>query len=114
MLSHELYVLYIPWHLSLMRFTYLPYEETIIMSTSVRTKKYDMLERAGGWPADRVNGENTKAAAATTTTLGEAVEDEGGGGEEYSITLNGNCNVVTDVDLAERYRQIHLRDGDRQ
>jgi hypothetical protein len=58
----------IPWHLSLMRFTYLPDEETIIMSTSERTKKYDMLERTGGWPAVRVNGENTKAAAATTTT----------------------------------------------
>jgi len=64
-----------------------------------------------GWPADRVNGENTKAAAATTTTSGEAVKDEGGGGGEYSITLNGNCNVVTDVNLAERYRQIHLRNN---
>jgi hypothetical protein len=30
-----------------MRFTYLPDEETIIMSTSVRTKKYNMLERTG-------------------------------------------------------------------
>ncbi len=105
----------IPWHLLLMRFTYLPDEETIIMSSSERTKKYDMLERTGGgWPADRVNGENTKAVAATTTTSGEAVKDEGGGGGEYSITLNGNCNVITDVNLAERYRQIHLRDGDRQ
>ena len=73
-----------------------------------------MLERTGGWPAVRVNGENTKAAAATTTTSGEAVEDEGEGGGEYSITLNGNCNVVTDIDLAERYQQIHLRDGNRQ
>ncbi|KAL7528804.1 hypothetical protein ACHAXR_002646, partial [Thalassiosira sp. AJA248-18] len=35
-------------HLSLMRFTYLPEEEGIIMSTNVKTKKYDMLEKQSG------------------------------------------------------------------
>lgn len=31
-----------------MRFTYLPEEETIVMSTNRKTKKYDMLERQSG------------------------------------------------------------------
>ena len=100
-------------HLSLMRFTYLPEEETIIMSTSVRTKKYDMLERTGGVALlvhdfSEQGAPSLPAAKTTaTTTIGE--EDKVGG--EYSITLNGNCSVVTDIDTAERYRQIHLRNN---
>ncbi|EJK72617.1 hypothetical protein THAOC_05835 [Thalassiosira oceanica] len=35
-------------HLSLMRFTYLPEEELIIMSTNRMTKKYDMISRQKG------------------------------------------------------------------
>ena len=66
-------------HLSLMRFTYLANEETIIMSTNVKTKKYDMLEKQNG--------------------VALLIHDFGGDGNltgEYSITLNGTCSVVKD------------------
>lgn len=67
-------------HLSLMRFTYLPEEETIVMSTNVKTKKYDMLEKQNG--------------------VALLIHDFGDGGNnltgEYSITLNGTCSVVRD------------------
>lgn len=66
-------------HLSLMRFTYLAKEETIIMSTNVKTKKYDMLEKQNG--------------------VALLIHDFGGDGNltgEYSITLNGTCSVVKD------------------
>ena len=67
-------------HLSLMRFTYLPDEETIIMSTNRQTKKYDMLEKQNG--------------------VALLIHDFGDGGNnltgEYSITLNGTCSVVKD------------------
>ena len=66
-------------HLSLMRFTYLPEEETIIMSTNVKTKKYDMLEKQNG--------------------VALLIHDFGDGNDlngEYSITLNGKCSVVKD------------------
>lgn len=100
-------------HLSLMRFTYLPEEETIIMSTSVRTKKYDMLERTGGVALlvhdFSEQGAPSLPAAKTTTTT--TIDDEERVGGEYSITLNGNCSVVTDIEIAERYRQIHLRNN---
>lgn len=66
-------------HLSLMRFTYLPEEETIVMSTNVKTKKYDMLEKQNG--------------------VALLIHDFGDGDNltgEYSITLNGTCSVVRD------------------
>ncbi|KAL7433215.1 hypothetical protein ACHAXM_003454 [Skeletonema potamos] len=66
-------------HLSLMRFTYLPDEETIVMSTNVKTKKYDMLEKQNG--------------------VALLIHDFGDGNNltgEYSITLNGTCSVVRD------------------
>lgn len=98
-------------HLSLMRFTYLPEEETIIMSTSVRTKKYDMLERTGGVALlvhdFSEQGAPSLPAKSSTTSSGEEEKVDG----EYSITLNGNCSVVTDIDIAEQYRQIHLRNN---
>ena len=66
-------------HLSLMRFTYLPEEETIVMSTNVKTKKYDMLEKQNG-------------VALLIHDFGEGDNLSG----EYSITLNGICSVVRD------------------
>ncbi|KAL9189252.1 hypothetical protein ACHAXT_011742 [Thalassiosira profunda] len=94
-------------HLSLMRFTYLPEEETIIMSTNVKTKKYDMLEQQSG-------------VALLIHDFGEQTgETAGEDGEEnakkltgeYSITLNGTCSVVKDVVLAEEYRAAHLENN---
>lgn len=109
-------------HLSLMRFTYLPEEETIVMSTNVNTKKYDMLEKQNGVALlihDFGDGENNLTG-------------------EYSITLNGTCSVVKDgkrdrgcasnplqivrgltmlstsfsaVVLAEKYRSAHLKNN---
>lgn len=73
-----------------MRFTYLPEEETIIMSTNVKTKKYDMLREQSG-------------VALLIHDFSEG--DYGGNGAEgradsltgeYSITLNGTCSVVED------------------
>ncbi len=66
-------------HLSLMRFTYLPEEETIVMSTNVKTKKYDMLEKQYG-------------VALLIHDFGDGDNLNG----EYSITLNGTCSVVRD------------------
>ena len=114
-------------HLSLMRFTYLPEEETIVMSTNVKTKKYDMLEQQSGVAllihdfSESSAGEDASGASRLTG--------------EYSITLNGTCSVVKDstwpdvrfavnrpfssrarfwgnsVVLAEKYRAAHLENN---
>ena len=92
-------------HLSLMRFTYLPEEETIIMSTNRRTKKYDMLERQGGVAllvhdfSEAVPLPPPSSSSSSSGGSGGVVA--GGGGVvsltgEYSITLNGTCSVVED------------------
>ena len=44
-------------HLSLMRFTYLPEEDAILMSTNVYTKKYDMLSAGVGGGGEGEGGE---------------------------------------------------------
>lgn len=83
-------------HLSLMRFTYLPSEEVIVMSTNRHTKKYDMLlqQRGVALLVHDFGGGNS-----TATT----------GSGEYSITLNGTCSILEDRDpRKERYRQAHL------
>lgn len=77
------------------------------MSTSVRTKKYDMLERTGGVALLVHDFSEQGAPSLPAAKTGE--EERVGG--EYSITLNGNCSVVTDIEIAERYRQIHLRNN---
>lgn len=46
------------------------------MSTNVKTKKYDMLEKQSG--------------------VALLIHDFAEQGGEYSITLNGNCSVVKD------------------
>lgn len=85
-------------HLSLMRFTYLPDEETIVLSTNRKTKKYDMLERG-----------NTGVAL----LIHDFAEDRGAAANltgEYSITLNGKCSVVKDGETYDRTRiSIHAR-----
>lgn len=86
-------------HLSLMRFTYLADEETIVLSTNRRTKKYDMLERGNTGVALLVHDFPEDRSAAANLT------------GEYSITLNGKCSVVKDVVLAEKYRAAHLNNN---
>lgn len=86
-------------HLSLMRFTYLPEEETIIMSTNRRTKKYDMLEKQSGVALLIHNFE--EVAEHHTASDGDDEEAESSAAPkkltgEFSITLNGNCSVVKD------------------
>ena len=81
-------------HLSLMRFTYLPSEEVIIMSTNKHTKKYDMLLQQ-------------RNVALLVHDFGGG---SGGGSGEYSITLNGNCRILEENDpRREIYRQAHLQ-----
>ncbi|KAL7551377.1 hypothetical protein ACHAWF_014579 [Thalassiosira exigua] len=82
-------------HLSLMRFTYLPEEEVIVLSTNVKTKKYDMLVRQSGVALLIHDFGEGQAGAASPA------DDDGGDGAarltgEYSITLNGTCSVVKD------------------
>lgn len=81
-------------HLSLMRFTYLNDEqdgEVVIMSTNMQTKKFEMLQKQKG--------------------VALLIHDFQGGGNDglYSITLNGDCRIVTDPTKAEIYRQAHLK-----
>lgn len=81
-------------HLSLMRFTYLndPDDgEVVIMSTNMETKKFEMLQRQKG--------------------VALLVHDFQGGNGQYSITLNGDCRIVTDPQKSESYRQSHLKNN---
>jgi general stress protein 26 len=80
-------------HLSLMRFTYLPSEEVIVMSTNMHTKKYDMLLQQRG-------------VALLVHDFGTGNLGEGG---ELSATLNGTCSIVSDADTRERYQKAHLK-----
>jgi len=79
-------------HLSLMRFTYLPDEELIVMSTNRKTKKFDLLKKQ----------ENV---ALLVHDFGSGVSGIGG---SYSITLNGRCFIVDDPTERERFRAAHL------
>lgn len=92
-------------HLSLMRFTYLPEEDAILMSTNVYTKKYDMLSTTGGGATGREEQSTSGALVAllvhdfadsshSSSSIGKEMVNEGGG--MYSITLNGTCSVVKD------------------
>mmetsp|Transcript_12543 Transcript_12543/g.22722 ORF Transcript_12543/g.22722 Transcript_12543/m.22722 type:complete len:131 (-) Transcript_12543:134-526(-) len=87
-----------------MRFTYLPDEETIVMSTNVKTKKYDMLEQGNTGVALLIHD-----FAEGSAKDGDDVASNLTG--EYSITLNGKCSVVRDVVLAEKYRAAHLKNN---
>ena len=81
-------------HLSLMRFTYIhdPDDgEVIIMSTNKKTKKFDMLQRQRG-----------------VALLVHDFHQDGGGGV-YSITLNGECRIVSDKSREDHYRKAHLK-----
>lgn len=84
-------------HLSLMRFTYLndPEDgEIVVMSTNKKTKKFEMLQRQ-------------KGVALLVHDFGQQQGNSGAGGL-YSITLNGNCRIVTDGAKEEYYRSKHL------
>lgn len=81
-------------HLSLMRFTYLndPEDgEVVIMSTNMKTKKFDMLQNQRG-----------------VALLVHDFQQDGKNGE-YSITLNGNCSIMASGKKTEQYRAAHLK-----
>ena len=81
-------------HLSLMRFTYLNDTEdgeVVIMSTSVKTKKFEMLKNQRG-----------------VALLVHDFQQDGKHGL-YSITLNGDCSIVASPTKAEHYRAAHLK-----
>lgn len=81
-------------HLSLMRFTYLNDQddgEVIILSTNRKTKKFDMLQKQRG-----------------VALLVHDFAQHSAGSGVYSITLNGNCRIVTNTTKAEHYRKAHL------
>jgi hypothetical protein len=85
-------------HLSLMRFTYLTDAddgEVVIMSTNKETKKFEMLQRQKG------------VALLVHDFYGGS--GDGGSDGQYSITLNGECRIVTDPKKSEPYRQAHLK-----
>jgi hypothetical protein len=87
-------------HLSLMRFTYLQDiddGEVVIMSTNTQTKKFEMLTKQTGVALLIHDFEQSSSC------------DNNGGGQQYSITLNGECRIVTDPTKAEYYRQQHLQ-----
>jgi hypothetical protein len=81
-------------HLSLMRFTYLNDAEdgeVVIMSTKKKTKKFDMLQQQ-------------KGMALLVHDFQQGGNDDG----VYSITMNGECRIVSETKKAEYYRQAHL------
>lgn len=83
------------------------------MSTNVKTKKYDMLEKQSGVALliHDFAEERTAQTYSFHHTSSEEEEEDGSPPKltgEYSITLNGKCSVVKDVVLAEKYRAAHL------
>lgn len=87
-------------HLSLMRFTYLHDEEdgeVVIMSTNKDTKKFQMLKQQNG-------------VSLLVHDFDKAQSDGSGNKEPQetrSITLNGNCRILSGSD-EEKYRKKHL------
>ena len=86
-----------------MRYTYIPEEEVIVMSTNTKTKKFTMLEKQTG-------------VALLVHDFAQFGDDDGGGNDgtggemqTYSITLNGLCHIVGPGPDAERYRAAHLK-----
>lgn len=87
-------------HLSLMRFTYVhdPDDgEVVIMSTNTKTKKFEMLQKQKG----------VAMLVHDFPPQQQGVADHGDDGM-YSITLNGECRVVTEVTKEDQYRKAHL------
>ena len=101
-------------HLSLMRFTYLPDEDAILMSTNVYTKKYEMLSAGTGAMGKKEGGASGGQAlvallvhdfadsshSSSSHLPSSDIEQERNEGEGmYSITLNGTCSVVKDGEI---------------
>ena len=84
-------------HLSLMRFTYLPEDGVIVMSTNMKTKKFSMLQKQTG--------------VALLVNDFDQFDDRKCTGA--AITLNGRCYIVEPGPEAERFRQAHLRANPR-
>mmetsp|Transcript_6964 Transcript_6964/g.11645 ORF Transcript_6964/g.11645 Transcript_6964/m.11645 type:complete len:215 (-) Transcript_6964:18-662(-) len=84
-------------HLSLMRFTYLPDDGVIVMSTNMNTKKFNMLRNQTG----------------VALLIHDFHQFEDGMSTGASITLNGRCCIVEPGPDAERFRQAHLRANPR-
>ena len=103
-------------HLSLMRFTYVcdPTDgEVVVMSTNVKTKKFDMLAQQSGVAllvhdfVKMPDDDDDDGGDGGGANDGGRDEDNGG---TYSMTLNGQCRILKNgTDLAEKYRRAHLQ-----
>jgi general stress protein 26 len=84
-------------HLSLMRYTYLPEDGVIVMSTNTNTKKFNMLQNQTG----------------VALLVHDFRQFDDGASTGASITLNGRCYIVEPGPDADRFRQEHLRANPR-
>ena len=92
-------------HLSLMRFTFIHNEddgEIIIMTTNVKTKKFNLLQKQDGVALlihdfPQFEGSNETSVMETRGV--------------HSITLNGNCEILNNDEKADRYRAKHLENN---
>jgi len=73
-------------------------DEIIIMSTQRKTKKYEMLRKQRG-----------VALLIHDFSQNEVEGEENACGGVYSITLNGDCNIVEEGERSARYRAAHLK-----
>ena len=103
-----------------MRFTYVcdPKDgEVVVMSTNVKTKKFDMLAQQSGvallvhdfvkMPED--DDEDDGDGDGEGHAGGDEGGDKDGSGGTYSMTLNGQCRILKNgTDQAEKYRRAHL------
>lgn len=85
-------------HLSLMRFTFLNDSEdgeVVIMTTQRKTRKFDILQKQNG-----------------VALLIHDFSQQGDGSDGmYSITLNGQCEILPRGKKAENYRLAHLKNN---
>mmetsp|Transcript_27635 Transcript_27635/g.43505 ORF Transcript_27635/g.43505 Transcript_27635/m.43505 type:complete len:218 (+) Transcript_27635:36-689(+) len=91
-------------HLSLMNFTYNQEDEVIIMSTRRDTKKFELLHGTNNNVAVLVHDFPHVRDQAVEESVGRA------GGQNWSITLNGICNIASGAKEAE-YRDLHLKNN---
>ena len=85
-------------HLSLMRFTYLTDKEdgeVVIMSTNMKTKKFEMLQKQKGVALLVHDFQQSSSSSSANKGM-------------YSITLNGECRIVMEPVKREHYRTAHL------
>ncbi len=89
-------------HLSLMRFTYCVDKddgEVVIMTTNKNTKKFNILQKQNGVALLVHDFPQFDSEGAARAEARKGI---------YSITLNGQCQIVEDGEKAEIYRKKHL------